>query len=286
MTLSYKRDFNISGDKVDITTLNTGRKQYQLRNYNYAKSVLCRQWKYAASKVCRHRNGCYYFHLSLERGVALPNLDVAKKFMGVDVGINHIAVAASTVDGSRFFRGGRIKNLRNCYCGMRARLQSKGTLSSKRVLKHLGGKEKRLMRCVNHAVSKELVAFAKEQCVDVIGLEDLKGIRGRTVVRRGDRYRHSSWAFRELQTFIEYKAIDAGINVVYIDGSYTSQKCTRCGYTSRNNRHRLRFLCQSCGFCLNADLIAARNIEHRARDFRYSLKFQGRLSAAQTDACS
>ena len=125
MTLSYKRDFNISGDKVDITTLNTGRKQYQLRNYNYAKSVLCRQWKYAASKVCRHRNGCYYFHLSLERGVALPNLDVAKKFMGVDVGINHIAVAASTVDGSRFFRGGRIKNLRNCYCGMRARLQSK-----------------------------------------------------------------------------------------------------------------------------------------------------------------
>ena len=46
-------------------------------------------------------------------------MDVAKKFMGVDVGINHIAVAASTVDGSRFFRGGRIKNLRNCYCGMK-----------------------------------------------------------------------------------------------------------------------------------------------------------------------
>jgi hypothetical protein len=38
----------------------------------------------------------------------------------------------------------------------------------------------------------------------VIGLEDLTGIRKRTKVRKKQRYKHNSWAFRELQTFIEY----------------------------------------------------------------------------------
>jgi hypothetical protein len=35
----------------------------------------------------------------------------------------------------------RNKNKRNVYKNMRARLQSKGTLSAKRMIKHLAGKE-------------------------------------------------------------------------------------------------------------------------------------------------
>ena len=254
-------------------------------NYDYAKRYFDGSWTYLASKVCRHRNGCCYLHLGLEKRVKLPKLESAKKFMGVDVGMNHLAVAA-TVDEQTFFEGHRIKDLRNRCCGIRARLQSKGTLSAKRCLKHLSGKEKRLMRSVNHAVSKEVVVFAKQSGVDAIGLEDLNGIRERTVVRQGQRYWQSSWAFRELQNFIEYKAAETEIPVVYVDGAYTSQTCPRCSHISKNNRHRLRFRCEVCGFSLNADLNAARNIERRTRDFRYILESQGRLSTAQTDACS
>ena len=40
---------------------------------------------------------------------------------------------------------------------MRARLQSKVTLPAKRTVKHLTGKEKRLMKDVNHYISKVVV---------------------------------------------------------------------------------------------------------------------------------
>lgn len=139
------------------------------------------------------------------------------------------------------------------------------------------------MRDVNHVVSKKVVEFAVKNKVSVIGMEDLTGIRERTNVRRDRRYYHNSWAFRELQTFIEYKAKQAGILVEYIDGSYTSQTCPKCNHIAKKNRNGLTFHCEACDYNLNADLNAARNIEHRTRDFRYTLESQGRLSAAHTD---
>lgn len=104
------------------------------------------------------------------------------------------------------------------------KLQSKGTLSAKRMLKHISGKEKRLMRDVNHRVSKEIVEFAIKNGASTIGLEDLTGIRDSTIskIPKKNRYNHSSWAFRQLQSFIEYKAREAGITTYYVDPAYTS----------------------------------------------------------------
>jgi len=63
---------------------------------------------------------------------------------------------------------------------MRARLQSKGTLSAKRMIKHLVGKNKCLMTNTNHCISNSTVKFTVENDVSVMGLEDLTGIRNRT----------------------------------------------------------------------------------------------------------
>jgi len=86
---------------------------------------------------------------------------------------------------------------------------------------------------------------------------------------------YNSWAFRQLQNFIEYKALEQGIAVVYVDPHYTSQTCSRCGHINKNNRNGLKFACKTCGYELNADLNAARNIEHKTRDFRHVLESQG-----------
>lgn len=206
--------------------------------------------------------------------------------MGVDVGINYLAVASTTDKKCKFFAGGEIKNLRNQYKSMRARLQSKGTLSAKRMLKHLSGKEQRLMRDVNHRISKEIVKFAIDNNVSVIGLEDLNGIKESTIanVPKKKRHNHSSWAYRQLQTFIEYKAREVVIVTHYVDPAHTSQTCIRCNHISKTNRHRLEFRCELCGYENNADLNGAMNIEHRTRDFRYILESQGCVSATHTNA--
>ncbi len=83
---------------------------------------------------------------------------------------------------------------------MRTRLQSKGTLSAKRMIKHLAGKEKRLMKDVNYFISKAVVKFAVENVVSVIDLEDLIRIRARTKnnLRNKQKYLHNSWGFYQL----------------------------------------------------------------------------------------
>ncbi|KUK29476.1 MAG: Transposase, IS605 OrfB family, partial [Methanosarcinales archeaon 56_1174] len=192
-----------------------------------------------------------------------------KKFMGVDIGLNYIAVASTTDLECTFFDGGIIKHIRHMFVGMRERLQRKGSRSAKRMLKRLAGREKRLINNICHVASKRVVEFALEKGVDVIGLEDLNGIRKRTKVRKKQRYDFESWVYRKLQFIIEYKAKQRGIAVVYVDPKHTSITCPRCYHVNKANRNGKLFRCKACGYTLNADLVGARNIERRTREFRY-----------------
>jgi len=73
----------------------------------------------------------------------------------------------------------------------------------------------------------------------------------------------------------DYKAKEENMKVVYVDAHYTSQTCSRCGHIEQSNRNGLVFECKSCAFELHSDLNASRNIEHKARNFRHDLEFQG-----------
>jgi IS605 OrfB family transposase len=278
-TFSFERDFGLSKDTLSITTL-ADRKKYKLLNYAYAQKYLDGSWKYSASKLCLHRDGSLYFHLACEKEVPDKKITDASTFMGIDVGINCLAVASTTDKKCKFFAGGEIKNHRNIRSNERKRLQKAGgrylgTRSSMRVLRNLAGRETRFMTAVNHNLSKQLIEFAMENDVSAIGKEDLTGIRNRTKVSKEFRYEHSSWAFGQLQTFIEYKATETGIAVIYVDATYTSQTCPRCNHIRRNNRHGLEFRCEMCGYEPHADRVGAMNIEHRTRDLRYTFESQG-----------
>ena len=222
--------------------------------------------------MVKHRDSSYYFHLVCEKEIEDPEITQASNFMGIDVGINHLAVTFTTNGRRKFFTGGEIKNIRNIYSKQRKRLQEKDTRSATRVLKHQSGREKRFMRDVNHVISRQVIESAIEDNVSVMGLEDLTGIGKRTKVRKKQRHKHNSWTFGELQTFIECKAHEVGIAVICVDPRYTSQTCPTCLHISRNNRNGRSFLCEVCGYALNADLVGAMNIEARTRAFRHDLE--------------
>jgi transposase len=70
-----------------------------------------------------------------------------------------------------------------------------------------------------------------------------------------------SWSFRQLGTFIDYKARRAGVLVVFIDPAYTSQTCSACGHVDRRSRiNQSTFKCRRCGFAEHADVNAAVNL--------------------------
>jgi IS605 OrfB family transposase len=111
---------------------------------------------------------------------------------------------------------------------------------------------------INHETSKAIVAEAVRQSVACIAMEDLTHIRSRIRAGRRMRARLHRWAFRQLQSFVEYKARAAGIEVIYLDPAYTSQICSQCRNLGRRVKHR--FVCDQCGFRAHADLNASRNL--------------------------
>ena len=63
--------------------------------------------------------------------------------------------------------------------------------------------------------------------------------------------------FRQL----EYKQLWKGGYLHKIDPKYTSQKCSKCGHTHKENRKsQSKFVCVKCGHSENADINAAKNI--------------------------
>jgi len=185
-----------------------------------------------------------------------------QKTVGIDRGIKKIAVTSE----NQFFGGGEIKKVVWHYRFLRKRLQSKGTRSAKRHLCRLSAKENRFRRDINHRVSKKIVKSLSPGTTLV--LEDLKNIRKSSKkFRKEQRFWINGWSFLQLETFLTYKAEEKGCFVDFVDARYTSQKCSVCGHTERGNRVKQSlFKCKHCGFQLNADLNAARNIENNYRD--------------------
>jgi len=180
--------------------------------------------------------------------------------LGVDLGIVNLAVDS---DGETF-SGDKVEEVRSKSSKHRASLQSTGTRSAKRRLKRISGREARFRRDVNHCISKNIVAKAKGT-ERAIALEDLKGIRNQTTVRKAQRSRHSSWGFDQLRSFIEYKGKIAGVPVILVDPRGTSHICPKCAHNVRANRpNRNEFKCVQCGFAGSADHIASINIGARA----------------------
>ncbi len=151
----------------------------------------------------------------------------------------------------------------------------------------IAGRERRLKQATNHTISRRIVDSHPHS---IIGLEDLTHIRERDLPRkRGKKAtkkqrkanRHASaWAFAELHGYLAYKALLAGSMAISVDAYYTSQACPRCGYASPDNRPNkgLLFCCQSCHYCLHADLIGARNIALRTLVSRQDWLTTGVLS--------
>jgi IS605 OrfB family transposase len=217
------------------------------------------------------RKGKVYLAISFSNEVE-PIKKPNDAVVGVDRGINNLAVFT---DGKRqkFFGGGNVRHVRKRYAHSRSSLQRKlaetkkarkDTRSLRRVLKRQSGKSARFMKDTNHIISKEIVKFAKQTGNPIIALEKLDGIRDRShKMRKAQRGEVNSWAFYQLDQYIQYKAEECGFDVVDVDPKYTSQGCSICGHTSPSNRNGHHFSCPACGYQLHADLNAARNIRLR-----------------------
>ncbi|WP_270497184.1 transposase, partial [Hungatella effluvii] len=111
--------------------------------------------RFGTAKLIR-KNRKYYLHIPVT--LAAGNRNTLNHIVGIDLGVNHLAVSFDEEGNTRFFSGRAVNEKRAKALALRKRLQACGTKSAKRKLKKLREKENRYVTAVNHAVTKALIS--------------------------------------------------------------------------------------------------------------------------------
>lgn len=192
-----------------------------------------------------------------------PTKYKSEQIIGVDRNTTHHVLVASNLNTGKVIKLGKeCQHIHNQYKNIRKNLQKNGKFS---LLKKIKNRESRIIKDINHKVSKKLVIEAKESKA-VLVLEDLKEIRKTAKSRKKQRYSMHSWSFYQLAQMIGYKAKKYGVSIAYVEPQYTSQRCSRCGHIDSNNRKRNLFQCLKCGIVEDSGANAGFNIAYLYRE--------------------
>ena len=265
--LDKKKAYTLNFKKKEVSIISLkvkdGRKKYPLIIPDYYKEYFeDNSWVYGSADLIIKKN-TVFLHISFKK--EMPNISVSGKLLGIDRGINNIAV---TSDG-KFYTGKKVKKVSYRYRTLRKALGKVNTKSAKRHLKKISGEEKRFKADINHQIAKKIISSLNFG--DIIVLEDLVGIRDNSFkLKKPIRTLVNTWNFYQLEQFLVYKGMAKGIQTIHVSAKNTSRKCSCCGFVYKSNRKdQSHFECKACGFRLNADLNASRNICKRASE-RYT----------------
>ncbi len=248
--IRYDRNSCVFKENSIRLSTTQGRIEMLLTRYSYAEGL----WN-SLKPTCelQYKKSKNEWYLIAMFDVAPLPKTTGNKILGIDRGIKHIAVLSDNT----FIDSKHLRKVKGKYAYLRHKLAKKGTKSSKRLLKKLSGKEHRFVSDANHCISKKIVNLP----FDVFVLEQLT-IRTKKRLGKSFNKRLMGWSWKQLETFLIYKAELLGKKVEHVDARYTSQKCSICGHVKRSNRVGTSFKCTQCDFRLHADLNAARNIKN------------------------
>ena len=119
--------------------------------------------------------------------------------------------------------------------------------------KRVNAKATRIKHEISRCVASQIVSVAEKNDAH-ISLENLSWLDS-----QGGRWPHA-----EIQSRIENTAKRYGLKVVKVSAKDTSRTCSRCGGKASNNSRTRVGSCIACGFELNRDVSASREIALRA----------------------
>ena len=254
---------------VSLATVN-GRVQCRYRlptelaGTPYERYVLDRRWSFTTSKLV-YDGERFWLHAVLKRTYtdastsSTPRSDTPEdltRVLGVDVNVDGYTAVTSV--GGFHGNADALTHRRHIYEALRAELQQRGTQSAHRRLQARRGVERRYYTEYCHDVANEIVADAVRVGATHVVFEDLTRIRDRI----SNRPKFQQWLFRRIQKYTEYKLAEHGIDVEQVDPRYTSIACSRmdCDCVDDASRAGKEFRCVDCGYAVNADYNAAKNI--------------------------
>jgi putative transposase len=219
--------------------------------------------------VSKHA-GHWYISIQTEIDIETPS-HKAKTAVGIDVGVSKLFALS---DGNTKAPLNSFKKYQNKLAQLQRRLSKKKKFSSgwrkqKSKIQRLHAK---IANCRKDYLHKSTTEFSKNHAMIVI--EDLqisnmsKSAKG-DIEQPGRNVKAKSGlnksildqGWYEARRQLEYKQKWRGGDLLAVPAKYTSQKCSCCGHVDKESRvSQSDFCCTKCGFVLNADINAAKNI--------------------------
>ncbi len=181
--------------------------------------------------------------------------------MAIDRNLDNVTVADSNGSITRHNLA-EATEIKAMYREVKSHLNRNDSRIRHRVYAKYGVRQRNRVRQLLHRTSKQIITEAKSSRSAIV-MEQLTGIR--KLYRKGNghgrdyRARMNGWSFAELQRQVEYKARWEGLPVIYVKPYGTSVKCSICGLRMKPEENR-QLKCASCGFTVDRDVNAARNI--------------------------
>jgi putative transposase len=208
--------------------------------------------KHAVIKRVNHR---WYACLTLELPQPQSRHIPTGRQVGIDIGLQTLAALSTgeLIDNPRWLQESLAKLRR---LQRHAARQVRGSLRQRKTYRQIA----HLHECIAnqradylHKVSRRIVAEH-----DLVAIEKLS-LAFMNQNRHLSRSSHDA-GFGQFRHMLEYKAESAGIPVLAVNPSYTSQTCSGCGSLVPKGLSVRVHTCPGCGLILDRDVNAARNI--------------------------
>ncbi|HYW18944.1 MAG TPA: RNA-guided endonuclease TnpB family protein [Nodularia sp. (in: cyanobacteria)] len=200
--------------------------------------------------------------ISFKIEVEITNTSKPVDFVGVDLGITHLATLSTgeVFDGARSYKLSESKLARMQWLNRHKQIGSanhkKASLKVARLHRKIGNVRKDTLHKITTHISKNHA---------VIGIEDLN-VSG-MIANRKLSASIADMGFYEFRRQLEYKTELYGSRLIIVDRFYPSSKtCSCCGIKKESLSLSERiFNCEHCGFECDRDLNASLNLEKAAR---------------------
>lgn len=201
----------------------------------------------------------WFISFSVEKDIDIPQMRL-DNLIGIDMGIRNFLSTSL---------GWQVENPLYLDRYLRKLAKEQRRLSRKKKFSRNWFKQLRRVRRVHKKISNSRNDFLHKVSTSIakshgVVVEDLrvKKISGSRTSTLNRSILDSSWG-RFLQ-FLEYKCSERGHLFLRVSPRHTSQSCSKCGFSSPENRKDVGlFICGSCGLREDADINAARVILKR-----------------------
>jgi len=161
------------------------------------------------------------------------------KTIGIDIGIKNVISCSNNFQSHEDIHGWNLDKIQKKIC-----LKKKGSKGFQRCQDHR-------KNYINWSINQLNLSNIKQ-----VNIEDIKYLRYK---KRTSRFMNH-FVYANIFDKLEQTCEDSGVQIHKVVPTYSSQRCSACGWVRKRNRNGKEFKCTKCGFIFDADLNASRNI--------------------------